>query len=441
MRSYQRLARDARLAGCKRFVEVLHRRAGKDRKWLALTLEEALKTKGVYYHVFPNLKQARRDVWDNIVQERINGEIHSFPMLDMFPKELIVNKNEAEMQLTFANGSIWQLMGADTEEAVHSLRGANPIGIIFSEYAHMREDAWTTLMPVLAENGGWAAFIYTPNGPNHGERLYNFAKAEPGWFSLLRTVDDTRRDAEGEDGSRIIPELEIAEQRRAGVREDVIQEEYYCSFLGYQNRTIYGEVMATAEADGRICRIPYITQLPVAVRFDLGHGDKMASWFYQISGPNVHFIDYWEDTRKDMHDWVRIAREHKPYTYAKIWLPWDGRGHMDYLIEVQFKNVNVYQRPVSVSAEIDVIRREFRRFSFDSVRCAVGIDHLRQYSHEWNDDTQSYKDTAKHDEHSHAADALRSGGADFAYIPFTPFGLQSEVKVESSFDPREPYRV
>src|SRR5258705_3822274 len=156
-RSYQREAQEARRAGCKRFVDVWHRRGGKDKTWLGITLEESQKRVGYYFHVFPSLNQGRRDLWDNIGSDGV-------PFMKMFPDELIAanGRNELEMQVTFKNGSIWQIMGADDLKSIARLRGPNPIGIVYSEYGNMRIEAWETLSPVLAENGGWAAFIYTP---------------------------------------------------------------------------------------------------------------------------------------------------------------------------------------------------------------------------------------------------------------------------------------
>ena len=231
MRSYQRRSLDAMNGGCRRFCEVLHRRAGKDRNWLNVTLQQMLKRTGVYFHIFPSLNQGRRDIWDNIIQERDeDGFEHSIKMIDMFPPEFVAAKNETEMQIRLINGSVWQIMGADSQEAVDRLRGPNPIGVVFSEYSHMLPQAWDTLSPVLAENMGWASFIYTPNGENHGFDRYKHARNDPKWFCQLLTVDDTRRDSVGESGERVISQEEIDALRREGQREEFIQQEYYCSF-------------------------------------------------------------------------------------------------------------------------------------------------------------------------------------------------------------------
>src|SRR5436853_2526681 len=230
LRSYQRKLREARQAGCKRFVCLWHRRTGKDRNALAFTLEEMLRRQGVYFHIYPSLNQGRRDMWQSVVHQRYDGVEQAIKMVSMFPSELIVRKDETDMLIELANGSIYQVMGADNEDAVARLRGPNPIGIIFSEYAHgdKMKDAWETLSPVLAENNGWALFVYTPNGPNHGEELAKFARSDPHWFYQELTCEQTKRDALAEAGSPVIPLDEINALRREGQREEFIQQEYYC---------------------------------------------------------------------------------------------------------------------------------------------------------------------------------------------------------------------
>src|SRR6266850_5566644 len=122
MRSYQIKPYLAKQAGCKRFVEKLHRRAGKDRNWMAITFASMLERVGNYIHVFPALNMGRRDIWDNIIHERRNGIEIPIKMIDMFPPEFVKSKNETEMQIVLINGSTWQIMGADDDKAIDRMR-------------------------------------------------------------------------------------------------------------------------------------------------------------------------------------------------------------------------------------------------------------------------------------------------------------------------------
>lgn len=438
-RSYQLRARNARKAGCKRFCQVLHRRAGKDRSWLAITLEAMLERVGVYFHVFPSLNQGRRDLWDNVVHETIDGVERPIKMVDMFPPELIApnGKNETEMQITLINGSVWQIMGADTQESVDRLRGPNPVGLVFSEYAFMLKSAWTTLEPVLAENGGWAAFIYTPKDETHGYELYNYAKTAHNWFCELLTIADTRRDGEGESGAQIITPAQLDEFRASGTTEMDIQREYYCSFKGFLHGTIYGDLITIARNERRIGQFPYIVNSPVGVSFDIGVSDHCAMWFYQLINNAKNFIDYSEDRQKTIQYYAAYLKQQKNYIYGRMSVPWDGRfAAMDYLSGVGFKNVDA-ARKTSIQEGIDVVRNEFSTYYFDESKCALGIKHLESYSREWDELARVFSQTPKHDEHSHGADALRTGAiAGWGPMEFFPGQGSSEIKVEMDFDPR-----
>jgi phage terminase large subunit len=81
---------------------------------------------------------------------------------------------ETDMLIRFKNGSTWQVVGSDN---YNSLVGSPPVGVIFSEWSLAKPDAWTYLRPILAENGGWAVFIWTPRGRNHATRAFRGPRA------------------------------------------------------------------------------------------------------------------------------------------------------------------------------------------------------------------------------------------------------------------------
>jgi phage terminase large subunit len=64
--------------------------------------------------------------------------------------------------------------------------------------------------------------------------------------------------------------------------------------------------------------------------------------------------------------------------------------------------VGVQQNPVE---RINAARRLLPVVSFDAKRCAVGLDHLRNYRKRWNKALGVFGDPL-HDEHSHGADSF-----------------------------------
>ncbi|MFI5223960.1 MAG: hypothetical protein ACHQX3_06930, partial [Nitrospirales bacterium] len=151
----------------KRAVFVCHRRGGKDLLGVNHIACSAFERMGAYWHLFPEFKQARAAIWNGITSEGEPGnEGHKGTrFLDHIPKELIDRTYENEMRIKFVNGSNYYLVGSDNYDG---LVGTNPVGIVLSEYSLQDPAAWHYLSPILAENGGWALFIYTFRGRNHG---------------------------------------------------------------------------------------------------------------------------------------------------------------------------------------------------------------------------------------------------------------------------------
>src|SRR5687768_3063966 len=212
----------------RRYCGVTHRRAGKDRTWWNTMIWEAMVHPGVYYYWLPTFAWAKRVIWYGMTSEG-----HRF--LEDIPKEAVARRhgfNEAELRISLANGSIIQLVGSDNISS--SLVGTNPIGNVFSEYAIGNPEGWEYVRPILAENKGWAAFIFTPRGRNHGYELAQVAEESHDWYYELKTVEDTFRDAPGEDGSPVITPEVVERERRTGMPEELVQQEYYCSFVAFQ---------------------------------------------------------------------------------------------------------------------------------------------------------------------------------------------------------------
>lgn len=200
--------------GKRRACLVWHRRSGKSKTLFAFEIMRALQTRGVYYHAFPEYNQGRKVLWDGI-------DLQGDRLIDKhIPKSLIKSTNKTEMKIELVNGSIWQIIGADNYD---SLVGPNPIGIVLDEWAVSDKYplAWDYFRPILAENHGWAVFPYTPRGMNHGYDLHQMACVNPDWFHQVLTVDDTQA----------INRNDIQAERDDGMSEDMIQQEFYCSFI------------------------------------------------------------------------------------------------------------------------------------------------------------------------------------------------------------------
>lgn len=378
--------------GGKRAVAVWHRRAGKDATAINWTAVAALQRVGLYWHVLPTYNQGRKIVWDGITKDGRR-------FIEAFPKEYIRSINNSDMKIQLENGSMWQVVGSDN---VDRLVGSNPIGVVFSEYSLQDPRAWDFIRPILAENGGWALFIYTPRGRNHGWDLAEMAERNPRWFSQVLTAENTG----------VINAQIIEEEREAGMPEEMVQQEFFCSWDAGLVGSFYSSQMAKVLEEGRICSIPYEPQIPVHTAWDLGMHDSTAIWFYQIVGMEIRLIDYYENSGEGLSFYVKMLQE-KEYVYGDHWAPHDievrelgtGRSRMEVAasLGIRFKRVP----RLAVHDGIEAVRNILGKCWFEETKTRRGYEALRQYRKVWNDKMRLFSQTPERDWSTHAADSFR----------------------------------
>jgi hypothetical protein len=398
--------------GGKRAVAIWHRRAGKDElclHWTAVAANDvghpqAIGRVGTYWHMLPQASQARKAIWD-----AINPHTGKRRIDEAFPLELRETTRENEMMIRFKSGSTWQVVGSDN---YNSLVGSPPIGVVFSEWALADPQSWSYIRPILAENGGWAFFITTPRGRNHGSTFYEAAMKDPSWFAEKLTVHETG----------VLDALRIEQERREYIREfgeddgdNRFRQEWLCDFNAAIVGAYFGREMQKAEEEKRIGRVPYDPALPVHTAWDLGLKDTLSIWFCQRSGPNWHLIDYLQNSGVGL-DWYAKELDKKPYKYGECILPHDanngdlgtGKTRVQTLEGLGVKRIRVLPNaPGAVADGISAARMILPKCWFDAEKCEKGINALRNYRREWDEKRKTFHDRPLHDWASHPADAFR----------------------------------
>lgn len=401
-RFYQKPFLKAMDNGLKRAVLVWHRRAGKDKTTWNFLIKRAFERVGIYYYFFPSYTQGKKILWDGIDKD-------GFKLLDHIPKRTRDGKpHETEMKITLINGSVIQLVGTDN---IDSIVGTNPIGCVFSEYSIQDPKAWQFVRPILAENGGWAVFIYTPRGKNHGHDIFKVAQNSPEWFAQKLTVNDTK----------VLKKADIQRERDEGLSEEMIQQEYFCSFNAPLEGAYYAAQTRQAEEDGRFTSVPYDNEVKVDTYWDLGIADSTVIWFIQQVGKEIHVIDFYENQGEPLTHYIKELKE-KNYVYGDHWAPHDikakelvtgkSRYEVAQALGLDFRIVN----RIPVEDGIDAVRRIFNKCWFDQTKCDLGIQALQSYHKEWDERSKVFKKRPKHDWSSHAADAFRGFAVSFQDI-------------------------
>ena len=390
-------------SGVKRALIVWHRRAGKDKSCLNYMIKKMFERVGSYFYYFPTMTLGRKALWDGI-------DSSGFPFIKHFPEEAIAGQpNNQEMRIKLKNGSIFQVVGTDRLEVV----GPNPVGAVFSEYSKQNPKGFEYIRPILRENKGWAIFNFTPRGKNHAYELFKMAQSkvdEPDvddrWFCQKLTIKDTN----------ILTEEDMRRDREEGMTEDMIQQEYYCSFdLGVEG-SYYSKYMSEALFDKRINVVPYDEAKPVFTFWDLGISDSTAIWFVQFVGKEIHLIDYYENTGEAISHYLSVVRN-KPYVYAQHFAPHDviarsltiGGSVFDVAFGLGF-TFEVLPKPPSVQQGIELVRSILKQCWFDAKKCERGINCLENYSKKYDEKNRVYATKPRHDEFSNGDDAFRMLG-------------------------------
>ncbi len=393
----------------KRLVCLWHRRAGKDAICNNLVLGAAFERIGNYYYLFPELKQARRDIWEGIGSDGTR-------FLDCYPKHLIRKVNNSEMTIEFINGSLLRFCGSDRYD---SLMGSNPVGIIFSEFSLQKPQAWDYLRPILAENNGWALFQFTPRGMNHAYKFFNAVSQNEDWYVNTTTVNESKR----QDGTPVVTEKMIEEERNADMCDEMIDQEFYCSFTSAVRGAYFAKSLRKARTDGRICNFGIDTNIPVETYWDLGRSDYTAIWWVQRHNNLFKCINYYEKNMEDIQHYIYELdkfRTDNRIVYKDHYIPHDGT-HKTFAApkstQEQAAKLGVRLKIVPrCSHKIDAInavRGIFNRIWIHETNCKKGLACLMEYHSEYNEKDEVLKDEPKHNWASHGADAFMAIGQQF----------------------------
>lgn len=304
------------------------------------------------------------------------------------------------MKVRFKNGSLIQLVGSDNYD---SLMGTNPRGVVFSEYALQDPRCYQYIRPILTANDGWALFISTPRGKNHLWELYQIAQNSPDWFAYKLTVEDTQH----------IPLSEIEKEKHDGIMsDDLIQQEYYCSFDMGVEGSYYSKYLDKMRIKGQIGIVPWEAAFKVHVAFDIGVRDSTCLIFFQVIGQTIRIIDCYSNSKVGLEHYVKVIQQ-KDYSYGRFIAPHDIRvqefgSGMTRIEKAKQLGINfTIASDVGIEDGIESVRSSFSKIWIDELQCKDLLKALENYRQEFDIKKRVYKSHPLHDWSSHYADAMR----------------------------------
>ena len=370
-------------------VIVAHRRCGKTVSCINDLIYKALiegKEDARYAYLAPYYAQAKSIAFDYLMR---------------FSEPVRANHNVSELWVELINGARIRLFGADNPDA---LRGLYLDGVVLDEYADMKPSIWgAVLRPLLADRKGWAVFIGTPKGHNSFWDIYNQATKDSTWYAKTLRASQT--------GLLDQDELDDAKKMMS---EDQYLAEFECDFESAIMGAYYGKEMRSITDAGRITTINYDRMFPVHTAWDLGYSDDTTIWFYQVIHGEIRLLDYHSSNGHNIPYYVNIIKS-RDYIYGTHWLPHDaraktlasgGKSIIEQLSEkIDIKSFRIVPS-LSLQDGIQAVRMALTRSWFD-FKCDDGIECLKQYQREYDDDKKMFRDKPRHDWTSHGADAFR----------------------------------
>lgn len=368
-------------------VVVAHRRAGKTVACINELIKKALTfpgNDGRFGYVSPFYRQSKSVAWDYV--KRYSSVI---------PGVLV---NESELRIDYPNGSRIQLFGADNADA---LRGLFFDGLVADEYGDWKPSVWGyVIRPALADRGGWAVIIGTPKGRNQFWEIYEHSRVNEDWLALCIKASE----------SGLLPAKEL-DALRIELSEDAWRQEMECDFDAALPGAIWGKELWELEQAGRIKTALYDPELKTYAVLDLGFSDDTAIWWFQV-GKELRLIDCYASSGMPISHYQDVMKA-KPYKYGDwLYLPHDARAkslQTGRSIEQQFTALGWKPRIVPELGLVDGIqaaRLSLSECYFDEA-CREGIETLKQYQREYDEDKRCFRDKPRHDWTSHYADAFR----------------------------------
>jgi phage terminase large subunit len=191
----------------------------------------------------------------------------------------------------------------------------------------------------------------------------------------------------------------------------IYEQEYLCSFSAAIVGAYFGAEMRQAERDGRIKSVPIDERYPVHCVMDLGKAANNPVWLFQVIGGQLRIVDFYMPTSEDLDDWCTDlrARGFSGNTYVPhdiMVTEWgSGKTRFDRLLDKKMNPRRVTR--VSVGDGLQAGRMAINAAVFDREKCELGLNGLRNYRREWDDERKTFRELPFKDWAEHIGSAWR----------------------------------
>ncbi len=408
----------ARDNGCKRMINSIHRRGGKDVNDFAMTVQDAVQYGGVHYYLFPTRIWAEDAIFKE--QFEVNGVVKEFWQWAIPPGVKAVKRDKDCCIIFPHNGARIQLGGTDDLSFV----GRGGKSYTMSEFSLHKENVTGFIAPILRQSDAGFRANGTLRGKNN--QLYRMLMANmdnPEWSVQWLRPKDTKCYCWVSDEYNINPELiaKIGEKSPNGGKIFNVQSEIDSGMISmalarqeFLNEaesqvegSYYAHEMNTARGEKRIGEIEAKNDR-VYTFWDLGGASEKSDETVIIFAVKVEerfqIIDWYANTGRMIDHYVSVLNA-RGYNYAGHYAPHDVKKKFMFgdlvskasELGLEFKRV---PKTNDVLGDLEICRRKWKDIEIHEPSCREYISKLEEY-HERNG-------RPVHDDASHYADAFRT---------------------------------
>ena len=322
-----------------------------------------------------------------------------------------------ESEITHANGSIIVFKGMQSYNAanIKSLEGFNIAWV--EEAQTLSQHSLDLLKPTLRARDSELWFSWNPL--HKTDAVDKFFRQNPPSNALSVFVNW--------DGNPWFKETPLYIDMLSDYERDPEKAEHvWGGSYGSSHGAILAKWVNEADREGRIRNdIVYDPKgAPVIVSCDLGFNDAASWWYWQPTQNGYNVLKYDYDHGLDAADWIPRIQANLLELGIKdkdqlgmIWMPHDARAKT-----FQTKRTSQEQfqsgfgvgkiRIVPMTSKVDRIeagRFLIKKCAFHRQLCDSGLDGLRAWEYEYNEDEGVFSKAPKHNWASHPSDAFTYG--------------------------------
>ena len=344
-------------------------------------------------------------------------------ILDTMPKVLKIcfpdhfthwNKhyNKAEYYWQLPNGSQIFFCGLGNPDQVEKILGMEFTTIFINECSEIYYRSVLTLRSRLAQKieGCNLLMLYDCNPPSRSHWTYKE------FIELINPLDDKVK-YENKDWANLImnpiDNLKNLPAEYIKNLENLPEQERNRFLFGMWSDEVVGSVFGKYVKQENIGYYNYDTKYPVYTGWDIGYSDRTAIWFFQRINGKLIFIDYYENHFQPLDHYLGILEEKKyKYDENKIYFPHDGSNH-EWALGFSRRAIAVEKgwKPIILPRlaeqdQISLVRSNLSRCFFDTDKCKLGLNRLKNARYEFVEKYGIFKDSILHDEESDGAKAF-----------------------------------